>query len=87
MSRPEPNITVIVIVSGQSTSLTVNVHQKVEHLVHEALQRTGNEGQPPDQWELRTVDGRLIDQASTIEAAAIVMGVTLYLNPRAGAGG
>jgi hypothetical protein len=87
MSRPEPNITVIVIVSGQSTSLTVNVHQKVEHLVHEALQGTGNEGQPPDQWELRTVDGRLIDQASTLESAAIVMGVTLYLNPRAGAGG
>jgi hypothetical protein len=87
MSKPEPNITVIAIVSGQSTSLTVNTHQKVEHLIREALQSTGNQGQPPDQWELRTVDGRLVEQNSTIEAAGIVMGVTLYLNPRAGAGG
>jgi hypothetical protein len=87
MSQSEPNITVIIIVSGQATSVTINVHQKVEHLAHEALKQTGNQGQQASAWELRTVDGRLVDQSLTVEAAGIVMGITLYLSPRAGAGG
>ena len=80
-------ITVKVIVSGQSVSIEVNLHQQVEQLVHESLQRTGNKGQPPGEWELRTVDGRLIPQSQTVEAAEIVEGSSLFLNPRAGAGG
>jgi hypothetical protein len=65
----------------------VNKHQKVEQLVREALNQTGNKGQPPADWELRTSDGALIQQSLTIEAAGIVDGTTLFLNPRAGAGG
>lgn len=84
---PEQKITVKVIVSGHPTSVVVNVHQKVEHLVQEALQQTGNQGQPPSQWELRTPDGVLIDQNLTIQAAGIVENMTLYLSPKAGAGG
>jgi Protein of Unknown function (DUF2604)/WXG100 protein secretion system (Wss), protein YukD len=87
MTPSENNITVKVIVSGQPTSVTVNRHQKVEHLVREALNQTGNKGQPPADWELRTADGALIDQNLTIDAAGIVDGMTLYLSPRAGAGG
>ncbi len=87
MAHPDSQITVKVIVSGQPTSVTVNKHQKVEHLVREALNQTGNKGQPPADWELRTSDGALIEQSLTIEAAGIVDGATLFLNPRAGAGG
>jgi len=83
----DPNITVIVVVSGQPTSLKVNVHQKIDHLVREALNKTGNKGQPPSDWELRTSDGALIEQTLTIDAAGLVDGMTLYLSPRAGAGG
>ena len=82
-----PNIAVTVVVSGQQTSVTVNPHQKVEHLIKEALHETGNKGQPPGEWELRTSDGALIEQAITVEAAKIAAGMTLYLNPRAGVGG
>ncbi len=81
------NITLKVIVSGQSVSVKVNVHQKVDHLVREALNESGNKGQPPGGWELRSLDGALVEQALTIEAAKIVDGMTLYLNPQAGAGG
>ena len=84
---PTENIHVTVVVSGQSVKVTVNIHQKVEHLVREALQNTGNQGQPPADWELRSSDGSLLEQALTIGAAGIVDGATLYLNPRAGAGG
>jgi hypothetical protein len=87
MAHAGSEITVKVIVSGQPTSVTVHKHQKVEHLVREALNQTGNKGQPPADWELRTSDGALIEQNLTIEAAGIVNGATLFLNPRAGAGG
>ena len=83
----DPNINVIVVVSGQPISLKVNVHQKIDHLVREALNKTGNKGQPPADWELRTSDGALIEQTVAIDTAGLVEGMTLYLSPRAGAGG
>lgn len=81
------NIDVTVVVSGQPEKLKVKVHQTLEHLVHEALQKSGNKGQAPSEWELRTEDGRLLDQAATIAAAGIQDGMTLFLSPKAGAGG
>jgi uncharacterized protein YjaZ len=83
----EQNIEVTVVVSGQPQRLKVNVHQTIEHLVHEALQRSGNQGQAPSEWELRTEDGRLLEQSGTVGAAAIHDGMTLFLSPKAGAGG
>lgn len=81
------NIHVTVVVSGQPERLKVNVHQTLEHLVHEALQKSGNHGQAPSEWELRTEDGRLLDQGATVSGAGIQDGMTLFLSPKAGAGG
>jgi hypothetical protein len=86
MAKSE-NIDVHVVVSGQPTTLKANIHQTVEHLVKEALKESGNKGQPPADWELRTTDGTLIDQSLAIGAAGVVDGATLFLSPRAGAGG
>jgi Protein of Unknown function (DUF2604) len=83
----ENSIEVVVVVSGQSERLKVNVHQTLEHLVHEALQKTGNQGQAPSEWELRTEDGGLLEQGLTAAAAGLHDGVTLFLSPKAGAGG
>jgi hypothetical protein len=82
-----PNIDVVVVVSGQEIGVKVNTHQTVDHLVREALKKSGNQGQPPDQWELRSIDGVLIPQNSSIEAAGIIDGAKLFLSPHAGAGG
>lgn len=87
MPQSNPNINITVVVSGQATPLKVNSHQQVDHLVKEALAATGNKGQPPSEWELRTTDGALIEQTLTIQNAGIVEGMTLYLSPKAGAGG
>ena len=84
---PEQNIEVIVVVSGQPQHFKVNVHQKLEQLVREALQKSGNEGQPPSDWELRREDGALLDQDTRVRDAGVAAGVTLFLNPKAGAGG
>lgn len=86
MAKSE-NITVQVVVSGQPTTVKANVHQLVEQLVKDALRESGNKGQPPSEWELRTSDGKLIDQSLTVAAAGLVDGMTLFLSPRAGAGG
>lgn len=75
------------VVSGQPERLKVNVHQTLEHLVHEALQKSGNQGQAPSDWELRTEDGALLEQSQTVAVAGIAEGTTLFLSPRAGAGG
>ena len=81
------NIEVIVAISGQPERLKVNIHQTLEQLVHQALQKTGNHGQAPSDWELRTEDGALLDQGQTVAAAGLTTGVTLFLSPKAGAGG
>lgn len=81
------NIEVVVVVSGQSERLKVNVHQTLEHLVHEALQKSGNQGQSSSEWELRTEDGRLLEQGLTAGSAGLHDGITLFLSPKAGAGG
>jgi hypothetical protein len=81
------NIDVTVVVSGQPERLKLNVHQTLDHLVHEALQRSGNQGQASSDWELRTEDGRLLDQSLTAATAGIHDGTTLFLSPKAGAGG
>lgn len=81
------NITVEVVVSGQATTIKVNLRQAAEHLVKEALKESGNKGQPTSEWELRTSDGRLIDQNVEIGTAGVTNGTRLYLSPRAGVGG
>ena len=83
----DQNITVTVVVSGQAVPVKVNVHQSIEHLVAEALKDTGNKGQPPGDWELRTSDGALIEQTLIIGAVGLKQDATVYLSPRAGAGG
>lgn len=84
---PDNQIDLTVVVSGQPQPIRVNPSQTVEHLVHEALQRSGNQGQPPSAWELRTDAGALIDQSLRVRQAGLVDGMTLFLNPQAGVGG
>ena len=83
----EQNIDVIVVVSGQPEHIRVNVHQTLEQLVREALRESGNEGQAPSDWELRLEDGSLLDQGLRVQDAGVIAGMTLFLSPKAGAGG
>jgi hypothetical protein len=81
------NLRLVIVVSGQPVAVKENVHQTGEHLVREALRRSGNEGQLPSDWELRKADGNLIDQTIPLGDSGILEGMTLYLSPAAGAGG
>lgn len=73
-----------VIVSGQKISMSVDQRKKAAWLIRQALVMTGNVGQQTDDWELRTLDGRLLEASVTIQKSGIVGGSTLFLNPHAG---
>lgn len=81
-----PNIDVPVIVSGEEVTVQVNPHVKVSELVRKALHESGNAGQQPSDWVLRS-DAGTIGQDQTITEAGITAGMKLYLNPAAGEGG
>ncbi|MEJ7567731.1 MAG: DUF2604 domain-containing protein [Gaiellaceae bacterium] len=85
--KNKDKIEVTVVVSGQPERLKPKTDDRLEELVHDALKKSGNEGQAPSEWELRTEDGRLLEQSLTVGAAGIQDGMTLFLSPKAGAGG
>ena len=51
-----------------------------------ALYQTANQGQPPDHWEIRDVDGNLLDLDRTIEPQ-FPASSRVFLNVKAGIGG
>lgn len=80
-------IDVVVVVSGVPRAATVNEHEPLHVLVKDVLRESGDAGRSPDDFELRTEAGALLDLAATVQAIGLTEGQTLFLNPRAGAGG
>lgn len=90
MSKPpgtDNHLDLRVVVSGSEQQVRVNVHEPLGHAVREALRLSGNAGQPPEEWELRTDGGQLLDQAGRAGEAGLADGQVVFLSPRAGAGG
>jgi hypothetical protein len=80
-------IDVVVVVSGVPRPAELNVHEPLRNLVRDVLSASGDAGRDPAEFELRTDDGRLLDLSSNALDAGLASGTTLFLNPRAGAGG
>lgn len=76
-----------VIVNGQPANVSVNVKHALHSVIPPALDQTGNSAQPPENWELRDVQGTLLDTTKRISAYQFGEGTRLYLNLRAGIGG
>jgi hypothetical protein len=87
VSEEHREIRVVIVVSGQPEHLEVHPDAHLEKVVREALDRSGNHGQAPSEWELRREDGALLNQSERVDEAGITNGTTLFLNPKAGAGG
>ena len=84
----DKNIVVSVVVGGRAIEgIRVNVNQRVEQLIREALREAGLAGANTDEWDLRNQGGQPIDRALRIGEAGIAEGATLYLDPREGGGG
>jgi Protein of Unknown function (DUF2604) len=85
MSEHEIHITVIV--NGQPVAEHVNVKTVLRDVVKRALDKSGNSGQPIDNWELRDAAGQVLDLNKTIAHYGIDDGAKLFLNLKAGVGG
>lgn len=86
MSNPnELNITIVV--NGQPVGVTGNLHAPLRTIMLEALHKSGNSGQPIDNWELRDAGGKILDPAQKLEDLHLQAGATLFLNLKAGIGG
>lgn len=80
-------IDLIVIVNGQSTTVTVNTHAPLQTAISEALRETGNQGQPPENWQFRDAAGSLLDPKKKVSEYGFVSGTKLFLSLKAGIGG
>ena len=83
----QKKISITVVVNGQPTDVDAIISDPVGSIVPDALRQTGNTGQPPGNWELRDVDGTLLDKGKTIEDYGFQDKVRLFLNLQAGVGG
>ncbi len=79
--------TLTVVVNGKPVELEINENAPLHTLVPKALTETGNQGQPPQNWELRDEKGNLLDLDKKIEDFHFAAGTKLFLNPKAGVGG
>lgn len=85
MSEHEIHITVIV--NGQPVAEHVNVKLVLRDVVKRALEKSGNSGQPIDNWELRDAAGQVLDLSKTVAHYGLDNGAKLFLNLKAGVGG
>lgn len=84
----EHPIDIAVIINGQPIALDqVAVKAVLRTIVERALSKSGNSGQPVDNWELRDANGQILDLQKTVEHYGIIGGAKLFLNLKAGVGG
>jgi len=81
------HVNVVVVVSGVPRAERINLESPLTHLVQEVLRASGDHGRVVEDFELRTEDGRLLDLRHSGQQEGLQEGQTLFLNPRAGAGG
>lgn len=87
MAKPDNHLDLVIVVSGAPEAVQINRNEPLEHAVREALRESGNQGQRPEDWELRTEAGQLLPLTLRGGDAGLIDGQTLFLSPKAGAGG
>ncbi|MGH7642427.1 MAG: DUF2604 domain-containing protein [Candidatus Dormibacteria bacterium] len=80
-------IELTVVVNGQPTEVEANLHEDLGSIIPRALQQTGNAGQPPENWELRNAEGKILPLDRKIDSFHFPRMTKLFLNLRAGIGG
>jgi hypothetical protein len=83
----EHKASLTLVVSGQATVVETNVKAPLIEVIQKALQQTGNEGQPPSNWELRDEGGNVLDPHTKVGDLHLTPTSKLFLSLRAGIGG
>ncbi len=75
------------VVNGQSVPVKIDLSAEIGEALVQALNKSGNSGQPVENWELRDASGHPIDTGQKIADSDIKDGAKLFLNLKAGVGG
>jgi hypothetical protein len=81
------NINLTIVVNGTPTKIEADVESPLGSVIPKALEQTGNEGQPPGNWELKDAKGVVLDITKTIQEFHFPCDTTLFLSLKAGIGG
>ncbi len=87
MPKADNRIQLVVVVSGVARPAQVNIHEPLQNLVRDVLRDSGDAGRSLEDFELRAEDGRILDLHANAGDSGLQDGDTLFVNPRAGAGG
>jgi hypothetical protein len=85
--KNDNKISINMVISGKAYSLSFPSGQKMIGIVESTLSKTGNVGQPLENWELRDEIGTFIDLDKHLRDYSFQDNVTLFLNTKAGIGG
>lgn len=86
MARDQ-HVDLLIVVNGQPISLEANQNEPLRALVNEALGKSGNSGQPAENWELRDAAGNILDLNRRVGDFQFKEGTKLFLSLKAGVGG
>ncbi len=87
MPDSDHKITLVFIINGQDTPIEANVETPLAVAVEHALKKSGNTGREAEEWEVRDVNGVLLEKGRKIKDLGLKNGARLFLSLRVGAGG
>ena len=86
MSDPKKT-EITVVVNGKPAEVFAVEDQPIGAIISDALEQTGNTGQPPENWELRDAEGNLLDPNKNFGDYPFSEKDRLFLNLKVGVGG
>ena len=87
MPNDDRKLTLVFIINGQDWPVEANAKAPLRSAVQRALAASQNTGRPPEEWEVRTAQGVLLETSPSLEDLGLVEGTRLFLGLRVGAGG
>ena len=81
------DIDLIVVVNGQPIPIEAHAQEPLHTVAQQALNKSGNSGQPLQNWEMRDGAGNVLDLARKVGEFHFPDGTKLFLNLKACVGG
>lgn len=80
-------VEITMVVNGQPVVIKATKGQRLSEVRHKALEETQNLGQPPENWEIKSEAGDVLDPEKKVGEFDFGDQVTLFLSLKAGVAG
>jgi hypothetical protein len=80
-------VKITMVVNGAPTEIHADEDELLSDVRLKALKKSGNEGQPPENWEIKNEAGEMLDPDKTVRHYHFGKEVTLFLSLKAGVAG